>query len=178
MWGSAVCRAIMAWRGGVVIVQIASSGFTTLQTINMRKRNNKSNQWNEAASTAKAATTKTKGINQKTWRRTKAIYWISNRNSSCGTKLNPLPSFLFLLGAVEVQPRWRLGGAEASGGSCTTWLKELTHRRGMIDTGNRKMARVDRVRWSYPHTDTYMGLDRDVYAMWHVFLHADVNISQ
>ena len=61
-----------------------------------------------------------------------------NRNSSCGTKLNPLPLFLFLLGAVEVQPRWRLGGAEASGGSCTTWLKELTHRRGMIETWNRK----------------------------------------
>jgi hypothetical protein len=136
----------------------------------MRKRNNKSNQWNEAASTAKAATTKTKGINQKSWRRTKAqIYWISNRNSSCGTKLNPLPLFLFLLGSVEVQPRWRLGGAEASGGSCTTWLKELTHRRGMIETWNGKKARVDRVRWSYRHTDTYMGLYRDVYAMWHDF---------
>jgi hypothetical protein len=41
MWGSAVCRAIMAWRGGVVIVQFASGGFTTLQTINEKEKQQK-----------------------------------------------------------------------------------------------------------------------------------------
>ena len=39
--GVAQCRAIMAWRGGVVIVQFASSGFTTLQTINEKEKQQK-----------------------------------------------------------------------------------------------------------------------------------------